>query len=143
VVGGAAKAVARQPYRRRVERGRAVTAVRRSDTARLSGDMRGEAETVRAAAARGRAVTSGAVKDGARPGSDGGVACSDTHGRERGAALDRLSGRAAGQRFMAQAHAWQRCRGSRRELETEHQRVGPHAESGDRQVGPWVELFLT
>jgi hypothetical protein len=64
VVGGAAKAVARQPYRWRVERGRAATAVRRSDTARLSGDMRGEAETVRAAAARGRAVTSGAVKDG-------------------------------------------------------------------------------
>jgi hypothetical protein len=63
---------------------------------------------------------------GARPGSDGGVACSDTHGRERGAASDRLSGWAAGQRFMAQAHAWQRCRGSRREQETEHQRVGPH-----------------
>jgi hypothetical protein len=64
VVGGAVKAVAQQPYQRRVERGRAATAVRRSDTARLSGDMRGEAERVSTAVARGRAVTSGAVKDG-------------------------------------------------------------------------------
>jgi hypothetical protein len=71
----------------------------------------------------------------------GGVACSDTCGRERGAASNRLSGRAAGQCFMAWAQAWQRCCGSRRQLEMEHQRVGPSAESGDRQVGPWFEIF--
>jgi hypothetical protein len=83
---------------------------------------------------------SSAATSGGRARS-GGVVCSDTHGRERGAASNRLSGRAAGQCFMAWAQAWQRCCGSRRQLEMEHQRVGPGAESGDRQVGPWFELF--
>jgi hypothetical protein len=41
VTGGAAKAAARQPYQQRAERGRAVTAARRSDT-RGFGHMRSE-----------------------------------------------------------------------------------------------------
>jgi hypothetical protein len=127
-VSGGAKEWLRQPYRRRAERGRSATAARLSDT-RGFGHRRLEWH--------GSAVTDAGR---ARLGSD--VACLDTCGRERGAASDRLSGRAAGRRFMAWACTWKRCRGSWRQLEMEHRHVGPGAESGDRQVGPRAELFL-
>jgi hypothetical protein len=81
-------------------------------------------------------------RGGERPGGDGGMACLDTRGQERDAASNQLSGRAAGQCFMAWEHTWQRCRSSWRQLEMERRCMGPGTESLDRLVGPQAKLFL-